>query len=154
MQKAIKVVTGRRLYKHESPMEKRIVDEMSYYDGIGFDTQYKVGPFRLDVAVIPYKLGLEIDGRAYHSTPEQKARDAMRDKYLKSKGWTIERVPAWLCYQAPEMALLKMLRHYPDIEKWDRYQRAKTVSLQWLSRDLYQRGYEEESRRVGEDILK
>ena len=143
MQQVIKALKARRTYATESPMEARVVNELLEYDGIGFTTQYKVEPYRLDVAVLPYKLALEIDGREWHSSTQQKAKDALKDAYLESKGWTVERVPAWLCYQAPEMAVLKLLRHYPDIKKWDRYPgMASPVYLKTKTRRMKTKDYD------------
>jgi very-short-patch-repair endonuclease len=37
------------------------------------------------------EIAIECDGKAYHSTPAQKARDRQKDAYLRSKGWKVLR---------------------------------------------------------------
>ncbi|MDO5503117.1 MAG: hypothetical protein Q4G67_08090 [Actinomycetia bacterium] len=50
-------------------------------------------------------LGFEYDGRAFHSTPEQKSRDALRRAELSVDGWHIEVIDADYLYRRPEMLL-------------------------------------------------
>ncbi|MBO8155871.1 MAG: DUF559 domain-containing protein [Bacillaceae bacterium] len=33
----------------------------------------------------------ECDGKAYHSSPEQKTHDRKKDRYLSRRGWTVLR---------------------------------------------------------------
>lgn len=47
-----------------------------------------MSPYRLDLALPEYRIAIECDGKAHHSSPKQKAHDRKRDKYLRSKGWT------------------------------------------------------------------
>jgi very-short-patch-repair endonuclease len=47
--------------------------------------------YYLDYAYIPTMTAIEIDGAAYHSTPEQLTRDQERQQYLESLGWTVIR---------------------------------------------------------------
>lgn len=56
-----------------------------------FRRNFQVGPYRIDFAFPAVKLGVECDGRAYHTEPAQVARDRRRDQYLTSLGWTVRR---------------------------------------------------------------
>jgi very-short-patch-repair endonuclease len=78
----------------ESPIEDELVgallDWLHHYDfrHIDFETQARVGPFRADVLVIDgdRRLAVECDGRAFHTSAEQVARDKKRDRYFASVG--------------------------------------------------------------------
>jgi very-short-patch-repair endonuclease len=78
------------IWKCESPIERRL------YKGLINNQlypvpQYPVGRYRIDLA-FPYQMiAIECDGKAYHSTPKQKAHDRKKDKFLQSKGWTVLR---------------------------------------------------------------
>lgn len=54
-------------------------------------TQYQVGKYRLDYAWPKILIALEADG-PFHKNPDNAARDAMRDSYLRSLGWLVFRV--------------------------------------------------------------
>lgn len=55
--------------------------------------QVKVDHYRLDFLANNF-LVIEIDGAAYHSSPEAQTRDAERDRYLIGKGYVVLRIPA------------------------------------------------------------
>ncbi len=55
------------------------------------ERQYKIGPYYADFAHIESKTVIEIDGTAYHSTPEQIKRDQRRQAYIESLGWYVVR---------------------------------------------------------------
>lgn len=55
------------------------------------ERQYKIGPYYADFAHEESKTVIEIDGAAYHSTPEQIARDKRRQAYIESSGWHVVR---------------------------------------------------------------
>ncbi|MGJ3196924.1 endonuclease domain-containing protein [Peribacillus frigoritolerans] len=74
------------LNKCESPIEKRVLKALWMRD-YKATAQYPMSPYRLDLALPEYRIAIECDGKAYHSSPKQKAHDRRRDKYLKSKGW-------------------------------------------------------------------
>lgn len=47
----------------------------------------------LDIAFPSLKVDIEVDGEAYHSSPEQRLRDSNRDRYLINTGWKVIRIP-------------------------------------------------------------
>ncbi|WP_041822502.1 endonuclease domain-containing protein [Alkalihalophilus pseudofirmus] len=76
--------------KCESPIERRL------YDGLlarGYSplTQVPCGKYRIDIALVSHKLAIEADGKAFHSSPQQKARDKRRDAFLRNNGWRVMR---------------------------------------------------------------
>ena len=129
-----------RLYKTESEIEKKVVDELIDW-GINFETQYEVEPYRLDIAFPKYKVALEVDGNDFHTTDKQRQKDKLRDEYLeKVKGWKIERVPAYFCNRYPDLAVVKVERHISNIEKRERYRAGIRKMINWYIKDLNNRG--------------
>lgn len=63
--------------------------------GIDAISQYPVGPYRLDFAVLQNgrKLDIEIDGEMWHKDPagHRLRRDIDRDIYMKAQGWDVMR---------------------------------------------------------------
>ena len=54
--------------------------------------QYKIGRYYADFAHLESRVLIEIDGKAYHSTPEQIARDQRRQTDLEHLGWKVIRL--------------------------------------------------------------
>lgn len=74
----------------ESPVEQRFWDACKgRIDGI--EPQFYVGAYRIDFAVMPQKIAVEIDGHEYHSSVEQRTNDARRARHLQCKGWHVVR---------------------------------------------------------------
>lgn len=64
------------------------------------DLQARIPPYRVDFLANDW-LVIEIDGAAYHSSPEAIARDKARDKDLQSGPYTVLRIPAKVIFTAP-----------------------------------------------------
>ena len=63
--------------------------------GYVVDTQVGIGGYSIDLAIKrgdKYLLGIECDGRMYHSSKSARERDYHRQKYLESRGWRIHRI--------------------------------------------------------------
>lgn len=76
--------------KCESPIERRLYNGLTSA-GLYPRAQWPEGRYRIDIAFPGKKIAIEADGKAFHSTPEQKAHDRKKDRYLRSKGWTVLR---------------------------------------------------------------
>lgn len=76
--------------KCESPIEKRVYNGLLQHD-LHATPQHRQGKYRIDLAFPSSMLAIECDGKAYHSSPTQKAHDKKKDQFLKSKGWTVLR---------------------------------------------------------------
>lgn len=48
-----------------------------------------VPTYRLDLAYPAHRLAIEYDGREFHESPEQQARDRERRRWLRDHGWTV-----------------------------------------------------------------
>ena len=59
--------------------------------GVAFEQEYRVTPYFLDFAIVNSLIDIECDGAYWHNLPTVKAHDAIRDKFLVSRGWTIFR---------------------------------------------------------------
>ncbi|MGP4039554.1 AAA domain-containing protein [Gracilibacillus sp. D59] len=81
----------------DSPFEEEVYEKLTEI-GYTVDTQVGMSGYRIDLAVVDpndpskYVLGIECDGAMYHSSPVARERDIYRQRFLKSKGWKIERV--------------------------------------------------------------
>jgi very-short-patch-repair endonuclease len=74
----------------ESPVEQRFWEAAKVrIDGI--EPQFYVGAYRIDFAIMPQKIAVEIDGHEYHSSVEQRTSDARRARHLQAKGWHVVR---------------------------------------------------------------
>ncbi|MGN7241028.1 endonuclease domain-containing protein [Priestia megaterium] len=50
----------------------------------------KCSPYR--IALIIARFAIECDGKAYHSSPKQKAYDRRKDAYLRKQGYKVIRI--------------------------------------------------------------
>lgn len=86
--------TGRQ---PESPFERHVLERLRNRD-LEVDPQVGVAGFRIDIGVrhpdYPhgYLLGIECDGRTYHSAHSVRDRDRLRESVLHDLGWDIYRI--------------------------------------------------------------
>ena len=93
----------------ESPFEESMAQAL-LAKGYKIARQVGVAGYRIDLAIESegsggYDLGIECDGRRYHSTPAARDRDWQRQQVLEGLGWHIHRVwsTAWAKNPAAEM---------------------------------------------------
>jgi very-short-patch-repair endonuclease len=82
-------VTAQRL-KCESPIERQLYNGL-VMNGYYVQTQVPCGKYRIDLALPSLKIAIEADGKAYHSSPKQKAHDRRKNAYLRENGWRVLR---------------------------------------------------------------
>jgi len=85
----------------DSPFEEEVYHALTAA-GLSVDCQVGIGGYRIDMAVRhpetgEYLLGIECDGKLYHSSTIARERDIHRQNYLESRGWKIHRIwsTAW-----------------------------------------------------------
>jgi len=83
--------------KEDSLFEAEVRDALT---ALGYTMEAQIGEsgFKIDLAVVNsnpelgYILGIECDGKAYHSEWSARARDVWRQRILEKRGWKIHRV--------------------------------------------------------------
>lgn len=76
--------------KTESYIERRLYDALKRR-GEYPQCQVGCGKYRIDIALVRYRLAIECDGKAYHSSKQQKAHDRRKNAFLKRHGWKVLR---------------------------------------------------------------
>lgn len=74
----------------ESPIEWRLYKALIFRGEI-VEPQVPCGRYRIDLALQSHRIAIECDGKAFHSSPEQKAHDRRKNKYLRKNGWKVLR---------------------------------------------------------------
>lgn len=72
--------------------------------GLTLNMQVEMKPYRLDFLANGW-LVIEIDGAAWHSSPEAVARDKARDEFFQSYDYTVLRIPAKVVLSTPQEAV-------------------------------------------------
>ena len=82
---------------YDSVFEKQVCDALRSF-GYTVDTQVGFSGYCIDLAIVnprdpgQYILGIECDGAMFHSARSARERDVTRQRFLESRGWTIERI--------------------------------------------------------------
>lgn len=75
--------------------------------GLTLNMQVEMTPYRLDFLANGW-LVIEIDGAAWHSSPQAVARDKARDEFFHSYDYTVLRIPAKVVFSAPQEAVRRV----------------------------------------------
>ena len=103
----------------DSVFEEEVCEKL-IEQGYNIETQYGVGGYRIDL-VIKSKdgkkniLGIECDGRLYHSSKYARERDYHRQKYLESRGWKIYRIWSTNWWKNPDLEIKKIDKYIEKI---------------------------------------
>lgn len=106
--------------RFDSVFEEEVFNRLTE---LGYDvtTQYGVGGYSIDMVVRDKEknniLGIECDGRLYHSSKSARERDYHRQKYLESRGWTIYRIWSSNWWNNPEAEIKKVDKYLKTIMK-------------------------------------
>ncbi len=76
--------------KAESPIE-RLFATTAESMGLELETQIWIDKYRVDFKVSDANVVIELDGHEFHSTRQQRRKDAYRDRILTQKGFTVFR---------------------------------------------------------------
>lgn len=94
----------------DSDFENQVYDAL-IEKGYQVDTQIGIGGYSIDLAIKKdgkYILGIECDGRLYHSSKSARERDYHRQKYLESRGWRIHRIWSTNWWKNPQREIAKI----------------------------------------------
>ena len=100
----------------ESPFEEHVLERLRG-QGLEVDPQVGVAGFRIDLGVRHpdyahgYLLGVECDGRTYHSAPSVRDRDRLREAVLRDLGWDIYRIWSTDWFEDADRELKKLMDH-------------------------------------------
>lgn len=90
-------VGGQKAGTFDSPLEEEVFEELTRHN-LTVRPQIGVSGYRIDLGVVDpedpsrYTLGIECDGATYHSAKSVRERDAYRQRFLETRGWTILRI--------------------------------------------------------------
>ncbi len=105
--------TARPQRGFDSPVEETFWDayqKLNPKSLTGLVTQHSVGKYRLDFAIPSKKIGIEIDGREFHSDQRQFVNDRERQRNLEQKGWRITHFAAVQVIDDPEGCVRKAIK--------------------------------------------
>ncbi len=94
----------------DSDFENQVYDELTKC-GYHVETQVGIGGYSIDLAIKrdgKFILGVECDGKLYHSSKSARERDYHRQKYLESRGWRIHRIWSSNWWKNPKMEIAKI----------------------------------------------
>ncbi|WP_067724577.1 AAA domain-containing protein [Oceanobacillus damuensis] len=92
--------------KCESDFERRVFDSITS-KGFRVIPQYNVAGYFIDLVVMgeKTKLAVECDGDYWHTSPEDRERDFLRERVLQRAGWTFWRILGSTYYNNPVKSL-------------------------------------------------
>lgn len=94
----------------ESPAEKSLYRAHLAGFGHTLTPQHRVGRYRLDFAIVDRKIGIEVDGLAYHNGQGSFMKDQQRQRDLQAQGWTVIRFAAKEVLNDPRRCLTEIAR--------------------------------------------
>ncbi|MGA0100046.1 MAG: DUF3320 domain-containing protein, partial [Steroidobacteraceae bacterium] len=104
----------------ESPLEQQVMQALRD-KGWEVHPQVGVSGYRIDLGVVDprakgrYLLGVECDGRTYHSAATARDRDRLRQLVLESLGWKIHRIWSTDWWRTPAPTLEKLLQRLDEL---------------------------------------
>jgi very-short-patch-repair endonuclease len=111
---ALAIELGESAFDAESPFEEEVMRTIRSW---GYKVQPQVGTagYRVDIGVWHpqisgrFALGIECDGRMYHSSAVARDRDRLRQEVLERLGWRIYRIwgTSWYRYRSEQEERLK-----------------------------------------------
>ena len=113
----------------DSPFEKQVISVLRE-KGWTVHPQVGVSGYRIDIGVVDprapgrYLLGVECDGRTYHSGATARDRDRLRQQVLEGLGWELHRIWSTDWWLNPEQPMRKLLVRLDELVATDRVEEA------------------------------
>ena len=79
-----------RIKCSRSYIQKRLYDALKR-EGYKVKAEYETCGYQVDLVIKKYRLAIECDGEAYHSSPKQKKLDRKKTAVLSKHGWKVMR---------------------------------------------------------------
>lgn len=104
----------------ESPFEELVHGRLKNL-GYTVDTQVGYSGYKIDLAVVHpddpsrYILAIECDGAAFHSAKSTRERDVMRQQFLESRGWVVERIWSKNWWRNPEREIQRINQRIEEL---------------------------------------
>jgi very-short-patch-repair endonuclease len=73
---------------HRTNIEQ-IVENFLVANKVAYEFEFRIGKYSTEFAVPTKMIAIECDGSYWHNKPGSPERDARRDAYLNSRGWTV-----------------------------------------------------------------
>lgn len=114
------LITGNSTGTPDSDFEVFVADKIR---SCGYDLDYQIGVkgFKIDIGIKDprdkneYIAGIECDGATYHSSPEARDRDIIRQEILEHYGWKIYRIWSTSWFQDPDSEIEKLINWLKEI---------------------------------------
>ena len=106
----------------DSPFEESVFDALQR-KGLRLATQVGCSGYRIDLAVRDpemterFLLGIECDGRTYHSSKTARDRDHLRQSHLESMGWKIMRIWSSEWRRDPDGQVARVMNRVREIRE-------------------------------------
>ena len=103
----------------ESPFEEHVLERLRA-QGLDVEPQVGVAGYRIDLGIrhpdYPhgYLLGVECDGRTYHSAQSVRDRDRLREAVLRGLGWDIYRIWSTDWFRDADRELKKLMEYIEE----------------------------------------
>lgn len=91
----------------ESPLERSLAEQLDKLN-VKYVREYKISRIHVDFAIPSAKIAVECDGYRYHRDHD---RDAARDAFLKSQGWTVLRFTGTQIRADPQACARRIYEH-------------------------------------------
>lgn len=91
------------------------------------EMQVSVGRYRFDFLANGRQV-IEIDGAAWHSSPEQIECDRIRDEYSVEQGYRVLRIPAKVVFNTPDKAISQVKAAIAETQHYTRPVKPKPVA--------------------------
>ncbi len=104
----------------ESPFEKEVAEVLTDH-GFEVASQVGVAGYRIDLAVRSprhrdhFLVGIECDGRAYHSAKSARDRDRLREQVLKGLHWNLYRIWSTDWFHTRDKEIKRLITHVKDL---------------------------------------
>jgi very-short-patch-repair endonuclease len=92
-------------------------------------SQYQIGSYYVDFAHLPTRTAIELDGKAFHTAPNQIANDLARQKKIEQQGWRFIRFKGGKIYHDIDKCILETMRFLSQVDS----ELITDVYFQWRS---------------------